>query len=238
MTSPSTQQIDREMSNATNLESDLSVSGDEGLSDNTGSTTAETNAYEEYPGTGVVFLPENSCRAIYKHRSHPKDKASYICMRKDSCQRRVGGYHTKLREKNRADIGHYEGVYENNVLIAALNNTKLSNSEVDDLTENARLADRANASVIGAMLADTKISLTDDDSKDDTLLGKRSDEAKLFSSTVDKVVKEEKLNTKLTDQTELLRLMNKLCLRMDNMEKGQGKANTPSSKEPSSNIML
>ena len=78
MTSPSTQQIDREMANATNLESDLSVSGDEGLSDNTGSTTTETNAYVEYPGTGVVFLPENSCRAIYKHRSHPKDKALHL----------------------------------------------------------------------------------------------------------------------------------------------------------------
>ena len=51
MTSPSTQQIDREMSSAMNLESDLSVSGDEGLSDNTGSTTTETKVYVEYPGT-------------------------------------------------------------------------------------------------------------------------------------------------------------------------------------------
>ena len=128
MTSPSTQQIEREMSDATNLESDLSVSGDEGLSDNTGSTTTETKAYVEYPGTGVVFLPENSCRAIYKHKSHPKDKASYICMHKDSCEGRIGGYHAKLREKKRADIGYYEGMYKNRVLIAALSNTQLSNS--------------------------------------------------------------------------------------------------------------
>ena len=88
------------------------------------------------------------------------------------------------------------------------------------------------------MLADTKISLTDDDSKDDTLLGKRSVQAKPFSSTVDKVVQEEKLNTKLTDQTELLRLMNKLCVRMDHMEQGQEKAKNLSSKEPSSKIKL
>ena len=218
------------MSDATNLESDLSVSGDEGLSDNTGSTTTRTKVHVEYPGTGVVFLPESSCRAIYKHKNHPKGKASYICMYKEPCGVRIGGYHTKLREKKIADSGYYEGMYKNSVLIAALSNTKLSNSEVEDLTENARLEDRAHASAIGSMLADTKISLTDDDSKSDTLLGKRSVQAKLFSSTVDKVVQEEELNAKLTDQTELLRLMNKLCLRMDNMEKGQETTKTPSIK--------
>ena len=238
MTSPSTQQIDRETSNAMNLESDLSVSGDEGLSDNTGSTTTETQVYVEYPGTGVVFLPLNSCRAIYKGKNHPEDKASYICRHKDSCKGRVGGYHTKLREKNRATIGYYEGVYENNVLIAALNNTQLSDSEVKDITEDTRLADRAHASAIGALLTDTKISPTDGDSKDDAFLGKRSVQAELFPPTVDETVKEAKLHGKLTDQAELLRMMNKLCLRMDNMEKGHDKTKKASIKEPSSNINL
>ena len=99
MTSSSTQQIHCEMSNAINLESDRSVSGDEGLSDNTGSITTKTKVHVEYPGTGVVFLPVNSSRVIYKGKSHPKDKASYICIHKYSLQRRIGGYHTKLRGK-------------------------------------------------------------------------------------------------------------------------------------------
>lgn len=238
MTSPSTQQIDREMSSAMNLESDLSVSGDEGLSDNTGSTTTETKVYVEYPGTGVVYLPENSCRAIFKGRRHPEDKASYICIRKDTCQKRVGGYHTKLRENDRATAGYYEGVYKDHVLTAALSDTKLTDSDVKDLTDNTRLADRAHASAIGAMIADKQISLTDNDSKDNALLGKRSVQAKLFAPTVDEAVKEEKLNAKLTDQAELLRLMSKLCLRMDNMEKGQEQAKTPSIEEPSSKFKL
>ena len=173
MYSPSTQQIKREMSNAMNLESDLTVSGVEGLSDNTDSTTTKTKICVEYHGTGF-FLHVNSCHVIYKGRGYPEDKASYFYMQKDSCQRRIGGYHTKLREKKRATIGYYEGIYKNNVLAAALNNTRLSDSNVEDLKNNTRLADRAHTSAIGAILADKKISSTDSDSKDGALLGKRS----------------------------------------------------------------
>ena len=132
----------------------ISVSGDDGLSDNNGSFTVEIEVCVDYPGVRIIFLFDNSCRVIYKGKRHPKDKSSYISMHKDSCQRRVVGYHTKLREKNRTTVGHYEGFFENKILTATISNTKLSDSDVEDLKNNTSLADHTHVSEIATMLSD------------------------------------------------------------------------------------
>ena len=112
--SPNNQKMDRDMMKSVNLDSDYNPSGDEDLSYKSESVVTENDVCEEVAGTGIVFLPENSCRAVYKHRSHPKGDPSYICINGElCCHSRVGGYHTKLRINNRAEPGYYRGAYKN-----------------------------------------------------------------------------------------------------------------------------
>ena len=115
MTSPGMQEMERDSLNPVALESDFRLSEDEGFSDKSGSVSTENEVHVEIAGTDVVLIPENSCRVIYKHRTHPKGEAAYICMHKESCNKHMGGYHSKLREKHRIVIGYYKDVYDSNV---------------------------------------------------------------------------------------------------------------------------
>ena len=79
---------------------------------------------------------------------------------------------------------------------------------------NTQLADCAHASAIGAIIVNEKISSTD------------------------LALKAETLPVKLTDQVDLLHLMNNICIRMNTMEKGQENTKTVIKKETSSKIRL
>ena len=203
MTSPGMQEMERDSLNPVALESDFRLSEDEGFSDKSGSVSTENEVHVEIAGTGVVLIPENSCRGIYKHRTHPKGEGAYICMHKESCNKRVGGYHSKLREKHRAVSGYYKGVYDTNGnLKAAMHGSFLTKDEVDKIKNQAKASDRAQAKALSDINLDDVASISSPEGDKSPTL-------------------------KPHNQADLLKMMQSLCARLDTMEKSQ---NNPTKK--------
>ena len=93
--SPSYQEMDRDMMNRVNVDSDVDASGYEDLSYKFECVATENNACEEVAGTGIIYLPENSCHEIFKHRNHPTGVAHCICINGESCSKHTGGYRAR-----------------------------------------------------------------------------------------------------------------------------------------------
>ena len=220
MTSPSSQQMDRDLLKPVELDPDFDLSEDEEFSDKSESVSTENKVHVEIEGTGIVYLPEDSCRAIYKHKSHPKGARSYICIHGENCGKRIGGYHTKLQERKRAASGYYKGLYENGNLKAALHGTFLSDDEVEKLKAQAKTSDRNQARAISAIGMENAPELSGFTS-DKVPTPNLDDQANPSTPVSDKAPA-----LKPHDQAELLKMMNSLCIRLDSIEKAQSKSKT------------
>ena len=148
MKSPTCPRIERDLTETLNHDSDSSGGEDEGMSIRTGNTSDGERVHVEVGDTGIVFLPETSCRAVYKAYRHPKGTPAYDFFRAETCTRRFGGYHSKLMKSDRAPAGYYQGMYSNGTLEGALEDTMLTKPEVEKLKDDTRMADRALTSVI------------------------------------------------------------------------------------------
>ena len=132
--SPSNQKMDRDTMNAFDLNTDVDLSEDEILSNKSQSVVTEDEVHMEVDGTRIVYIPKDSCRAVYKHKNHPRGMRPYICMNPHPCNKRLGGLaHHNLIKKNQASAGYYKGVYDKKVLKAGLMGSYLTESEVDEM---------------------------------------------------------------------------------------------------------
>ena len=98
-------------------------SGDDGSQKSKISVTGTDFEEDAVPGTNIVYVTEDRCRAIYHGEGAKYTPNPYVCMAKMPCRGKTGGKGHKtviLKRGGQAKAGFYQGAYYHGNIFAAL----------------------------------------------------------------------------------------------------------------------